>query len=77
MPVTDNLPSVVSRNEWFVARRELLTKEKELTDAHDRLAAERRRLPTVLVEPKHRATPLGLQVGGPATRLPDQYNTAP
>ena len=24
-------------------------------------------------EPKGRATPLGLQVGGPAMRLPDEY----
>jgi predicted dithiol-disulfide oxidoreductase (DUF899 family) len=50
MTAMDNLPSVVSRNEWFVARRELLTKEKELTRAHDRLAAERRRLPMVLID---------------------------
>jgi predicted dithiol-disulfide oxidoreductase (DUF899 family) len=28
-------------------------------------------------EPKGRATPLGLHVGGPAMRLPDQYDTAP
>ena len=26
-------------------------------------------------EPKGRATPLGLQVGGPAMRLPDEYDT--
>jgi hypothetical protein len=50
MTAMNNLPSVVSRNEWFVARRELLIKEKELTRALDRLAAERRRLPMVLVD---------------------------
>jgi predicted dithiol-disulfide oxidoreductase (DUF899 family) len=50
MTAMKNLPSVVSRNEWFVARRELLIKEKELTRALDRLAAERRRLPMVLVD---------------------------
>ena len=26
-------------------------------------------------EPKDRAVPLGLQVGGPAMRLPDEYDT--
>ena len=50
MTSMDNLPSIVSRTEWFVARRELLIKEKELTRAHDGLAAERRRLPMVLVD---------------------------
>ena len=44
------LPEVVSREEWFVARRELLAKEKELTRARDRLNADRRRLPMVRVD---------------------------
>ncbi|MEU8225658.1 DUF899 domain-containing protein [Kribbella sp. NPDC048915] len=44
-----NLPEVVTREEWLVARRELLAKEKELTRARDRLNAERRRLPMVRV----------------------------
>ena len=40
-----NLPAVVSREEWLAARKELLTKEKELTRARDALAAQRRRMP--------------------------------
>lgn len=44
------LPAVVSREQWFAARRELLSKEKELTRARDRLNAERRRLPMVRVD---------------------------
>jgi predicted dithiol-disulfide oxidoreductase (DUF899 family) len=43
-------PSVVSREEWLVARQALLTREKELTRQQDRLSAERRRLPMVKVE---------------------------
>jgi predicted dithiol-disulfide oxidoreductase (DUF899 family) len=44
------LPDVVSPDEWLVARKELLAKEKELTRQRDALAAERRRLPMVKVE---------------------------
>jgi predicted dithiol-disulfide oxidoreductase (DUF899 family) len=44
------LPNVVSKAEWRAARDEWLTKEKEATRALDALAAERRRLPMVLVE---------------------------
>src|SRR3954447_14166308 len=40
----------VSPQEWDAARRALLVKEKELTRAHDALAAERRRMPWVAVE---------------------------
>lgn len=43
-------PRVVSRDEWVVARRELLKKEKEATRARDALTAERRALPMVRVE---------------------------
>jgi predicted dithiol-disulfide oxidoreductase (DUF899 family) len=38
------LPQVVSRDEWLVARKALLTKEKELTRARDAVNPERRRL---------------------------------
>jgi predicted dithiol-disulfide oxidoreductase (DUF899 family) len=41
---------VVSRQEWLVARKELLAKEKEVTRARDRLNAERRQLPMVRVD---------------------------
>ena len=45
-----NLPPVVSPAEWERARELLLVKEKEATRTRDALAAERRRLPRVLVE---------------------------
>jgi predicted dithiol-disulfide oxidoreductase (DUF899 family) len=43
-------PQIVSRDEWLAARKQLLTKEKELTRLHDQLSAERRALPWVKVE---------------------------
>lgn len=43
------MPAVVSAEEWQQAREELLTAEKELTRALDRVAARRRRLPMVKV----------------------------
>ena len=45
-----NLPEVVSRDEWIVARKELLGKEKEFTRRRDALNAERRRLPMVRID---------------------------
>jgi predicted dithiol-disulfide oxidoreductase (DUF899 family) len=44
------LPQVVSNDEWLLARKALLAKEKELTRERDALSAERRRLPMVRVE---------------------------
>jgi predicted dithiol-disulfide oxidoreductase (DUF899 family) len=41
------LPRVVDAEQWQAARDDLLTEEKELTRALDRLAAKRRRLPMV------------------------------
>ncbi len=41
------LPQVVSRDEWLAARKELLTREKQLTRERDELNAARRRLPMV------------------------------
>jgi predicted dithiol-disulfide oxidoreductase (DUF899 family) len=38
---------VVSRDEWLIAREDLLTREKELTRLRDQLAAHRRALPWV------------------------------
>jgi predicted dithiol-disulfide oxidoreductase (DUF899 family) len=43
-------PKIVSRDEWFAARKDLLAKEKRLTRERDALAAERRQLPWVKVE---------------------------
>lgn len=49
-----SLPEVVPEEEWLAARLELLVHEKELTRARDRVNAERRRLPMVLVEKDYR-----------------------
>jgi predicted dithiol-disulfide oxidoreductase (DUF899 family) len=43
-------PGVVSRAEWLAARKELLAKEKELTQYRDAVNAERRRLPMVKIK---------------------------
>src|SRR6266446_1253673 len=42
--------SIVSQEKWLQLRKELLSKEKELTRLRDRLSAERRKLPWVKVE---------------------------
>ena len=47
-----NHPRVVSRDEWLVARRQHLIKEKELTRLRDQLSTERREFPWVKIE-KH------------------------
>jgi predicted dithiol-disulfide oxidoreductase (DUF899 family) len=41
---------IVSQDEWLVARKELLAKEKEFTRLRDQLSAERCNLPWVKVE---------------------------
>jgi predicted dithiol-disulfide oxidoreductase (DUF899 family) len=43
-------PTIVTQEEWLRARKDLLTKEKELTRQHDELATLRRELPWVRVE---------------------------
>jgi len=43
-------PKVVRQEEWLAARKELLTKEKELTRLSDELGRQRRELPWVKVE---------------------------
>src|SRR5215470_5114367 len=48
-----NTPSIVSPQEWEAARQQLLVKEKELTHSRDALAAERRRMPWIVVEKKY------------------------
>ncbi len=47
-------PTVVSDSEWKAALSELLVDEKRHTRAGDALAAKRRRLPMVRVDPSHR-----------------------
>jgi predicted dithiol-disulfide oxidoreductase (DUF899 family) len=49
-----NLTQIVTPQEWDAARRELLTKEKELTRARDALAAQRRRMPRMPVDKEYR-----------------------
>ena len=49
-----NMPPIVSPEDWRAAREKLLVKEKELTRARDALAAERRRMPRMLVEKEYR-----------------------
>ena len=46
-------PKIVSRDEWIAARKQHLTKEKELTRLRDKLSAERRELPWVKVEKEY------------------------
>lgn len=46
-------PPVASGEEWLTARKELLTREKELTHRKDRVNAERRRLPMVKIEKEY------------------------
>jgi predicted dithiol-disulfide oxidoreductase (DUF899 family) len=48
-----NTPSIVSQHDWEAARQQLLIKEKAFTRSRDALAAERRRMPWVLVEKKY------------------------
>jgi predicted dithiol-disulfide oxidoreductase (DUF899 family) len=43
-------PRIGTRDEWLAARATLLTHEKEVTKHHDRVSAERRRLPMVKLE---------------------------
>ncbi len=48
-----NTLKIVSRDEWLVARAELLAKEKAATHARDRLNAARRQLPMVKMEKEY------------------------
>ncbi len=45
-----NMPQIVSKAEWLIARKELLLKEKEVTRARDVLNAQRRALPMMKVD---------------------------
>jgi predicted dithiol-disulfide oxidoreductase (DUF899 family) len=50
----ENLPEVVSREAWLVARKELLEREKEALRAKDALNTRRRELPMVRVDKDYR-----------------------
>ena len=47
------MPPVVSQEDWDTARQQMLAKEKAFTRSRDALAAERRRMPWMLVEKKY------------------------
>jgi predicted dithiol-disulfide oxidoreductase (DUF899 family) len=63
-----SLPSIVSRDEWIAARKDVLVKEKELTRRRDALSAERRNLPMVRIDEEY----VFEGPDGPAT-LPDLF----
>lgn len=46
-------PPIVTRDEWLVARKQLLAQEKELTRTRDAVNAARRRLPMVRIEKEY------------------------
>jgi predicted dithiol-disulfide oxidoreductase (DUF899 family) len=48
-----SLPDVVSHEEWLAARVKLLADEKALTRQHDKVNADRRRLPMVRVDKEY------------------------
>jgi predicted dithiol-disulfide oxidoreductase (DUF899 family) len=71
-----DLPEVVSPEEWLDARRELLGRGiEEFHDGYPWLDLTALGRQEEWEEPKGRAAPLGLQVGGPAMRLPDEVDT--
>jgi len=53
MKVADKQTEIVSEAEWLVARKDLLTREKEFTRQRDALSAARRELPMVRVEKEY------------------------
>jgi predicted dithiol-disulfide oxidoreductase (DUF899 family) len=55
-------PPIVSEQEWEAAHQQLLAKEKAFTRSRDALAAERRRMPWMLVEKQY-------QFEGPSGRV--------
>jgi len=50
---TMDYPTVVTRDEWLAARKELLVREKAATRAGDELSAARRRLPMVEIDKEY------------------------
>jgi len=48
-----NHPEIVSRAEWLVARKDLLSREKEFTRQRDALSAARRKLPMVKIDKEY------------------------
>jgi len=48
-----NEPRMISEVEWLVARKDLLTREKELTRLRDEVSRHRRELPWVKIEKEY------------------------
>ena len=48
-----NPSKVVSRDEWLIARKDLLTREKELTRLRDEVSRHRRELPWVKIDKEY------------------------
>ena len=48
-----NPSKVVSEAEWLVARKDLLTREKELTRLRDEVSRHRRELPWVKIDKEY------------------------
>jgi predicted dithiol-disulfide oxidoreductase (DUF899 family) len=48
-----NHPRIVSEAEWLVARKDLLTREKELTRLRDQVSRHRRELPWVKIDKEY------------------------
>src|SRR5438046_5976537 len=48
-----NPSKVVSRDEWLIARKDLLTREKELTRLRDEVSRHRRELPWVKIHKEY------------------------
>lgn len=48
-----SLPKITSRDEWLVARKDLLAREKEATRVKDALNTQRRNLPMVRIEKEY------------------------
>src|SRR2546421_11023688 len=53
MKLADKQTQIVSEAEWLVARKDLLTREKEFTRQRDALSAARRELPMVKIEKEY------------------------
>jgi predicted dithiol-disulfide oxidoreductase (DUF899 family) len=48
-----SLPKIATRDEWLLARKDLLAREKELTRRRDELNVERRQLPIVEIDKEY------------------------
>jgi predicted dithiol-disulfide oxidoreductase (DUF899 family) len=48
-----NRPRIVSKAEWLIARKELLTREKEMTRLRDEVSRHRRGLPWVKIDKEY------------------------